>query len=346
MEMKESWVKRKMSSKISVIGSGGWGTAIAVLLKKNGHDVTLWSWCEEESRAIRENGENKEFLPGVKLPDGIIYTSDIKKAAESAELIVLASPSHAIGSTAEKLAPYINGTPIVNVAKGFEKQGLLRLSEVIKLKCNTSVAVLSGPSHAEEVGKGLPTTVVAASEDEALAKRVQDIFMSDTFRVYTSTDVVGVEIGGALKNIIALCAGVIDGLGFGDNTKAALMTRGLAEITRLGIAMGAKPLTFAGLSGIGDLIVTCTSMHSRNRRAGILIGKGVPVDEALKEVHTVVEGVYATECAYMLAQKHGVEMPITEAAYETLFNKKSAAETVKLLMQRDKRDEEEPAAIV
>lgn len=335
-----------MNNNISVIGSGGWGTAVAALLKNNGNNVILWSWKEEESIAIKENNENKEFLPGVKLPEGIEYTSDLKYAVESADLLVFASPSHAIKATAKQVKQYIKNTPIVNISKGFEKEGLKRLSEVIKEECNVPVAVLSGPSHAEEVGKGIPTTVVVASEDKELASKIQDMFMSPSFRVYTSEDVIGVEIGGALKNIIALCAGISDGMGLGDNTKAALMTRGLAEITRLGLAMGANPKTFAGLSGIGDLIVTCTSMHSRNRRAGILIGKGITVDKALEEVHTVVEGVFATECAYFLAKKFNVEMPITEAAYNVLFEGEVPSSVVSKLMQRTKKNEEEEPAII
>lgn len=328
--------------KISVIGSGGWGTAISALLCRIGHDVTLWSWKQAESDAIRLHRENREFLPGIALPDGITYTSDLAAAA-CAELLVLATPSAALPKTAESLSALLPaGIPIVNLTKGLSADTNERFSEVISRLCpENPVVVLTGPSHAEEVGRQIPTTVVAASENQAAAEMVQDVFMCPTFRVYTSRDVVGAELGGALKNVIALCAGIMDGLGFGDNTKAALMTRGLAEMTRLGVAMGADSATFAGLSGIGDLIVTCTSMHSRNRRAGILIGQGKSVQEALDEVHTVVEGVYAAESAYKLARKHNVEMPIVSAAYRVLFENASPRDEVLTLMQRDKKTEAE-----
>jgi len=327
---------------ISVIGSGGWGTAISALLCRNGHTVTLWSWKQEESDAIAKNKENKEFLPGISLPDGIRYTADLKKAA-NAELVVIATPSAALPRTVENLAQYLApAIPIVNLTKGLSAETNVRFSEVISHLCpQNPVVALTGPSHAEEVGRQIPTTVVAASENEEAAALVQDVFMHPCFRVYTTTDVVGAELGGALKNVIALCAGIMDGLGYGDNTKAALMTRGLAEMTRLGMAMGANPATFAGLSGIGDLIVTCTSMHSRNRRAGILIGQGKSVKDALDEVHMVVEGVYAAESAYKLAQKYNVEMPIISAAYRVLFENASPREEVLSLMQRDKKKEAE-----
>ncbi len=328
--------------KISVIGSGGWGTAISALLKRNGHAVTLWSWKQEESDAIAASKENKEFLPGILLPDGICYTADLAKAA-AAELVVIATPSGALPKTVENLAKFLApDIPIVNLTKGLCAETEERFSEVISRLCpQNPVVIVSGPSHAEEVGRQIPTTVVAASENEAAACLAQDAFMSPCFRVYTASDVIGVELGAALKNVIALCAGIMDGLGFGDNTKAALMTRGLAEMSRLGLAMGANPATFAGLSGIGDLIVTCTSMHSRNRRAGILIGQGKSVKEALDEVHMVVEGVYAAESAYKLAQKYNVEMPIVSAAYRVLFEDASPREEVLTLMQREKKKESE-----
>ncbi len=328
--------------RISVIGSGGWGTAIASLLTKNGKAVTLWSWKQEESDAIRENKENKEFLPGVPLPDGITYTADLEKAAD-AELIVIATPSSVLPKTVANLAPFVPaGIPIVNLTKGLSADTDKRFSEVIEELCpQNPVVVLTGPSHAEEVGKGIPTTILAASKNETAAETVQEVFMSPAFRVYTTTDVIGAELGGALKNVIALCAGVMDGLGFGDNTKAALMTRGLAEMSRLGVKMGASPETFAGLSGIGDLIVTCTSMHSRNRRAGILIGQGKSVKEALEEVHMVVEGVYAAESAYKLSRKYEVEMPIVSAAYRVLFEDASPRDEVLKLMQREKKSEKD-----
>lgn len=336
-----------MANKISVIGSGGWGTALAILLKNKGLDVTLWSWIESESEALRENGENKEFLPGIKLPGGILFTSDISAAADT-EMAVLATPSHALSKTAESLGKVIKaGIPIVNVTKGIDSGSLMRFSQVTAEKCpHNPVAVLCGPSHAEEVARGIPTAVVAASQDLKIAEAVQDTFMTPLFRVYTNTDVIGVELGAALKNVIALCAGILDGLSMGDNTKAALMTRGLSEMKRLGVKMGADPATFSGLTGVGDLIVTCTSMHSRNRRAGILIGQGKPVKEALDEVHAVVEGVYATECAYRLAKEFRVEMPITEAAYNVLFLGKSPKDEVYSLMTRGKKHETEGSGVL
>ena len=270
---------------ITVIGSGGWGTAIASLLAKNGHNVVLWSYLPEESEALSKDKENKRFLPGVTLPDNISYTASLEEAAKDAEIIVMVTPSQAIKKTAESLAPFVMpGTIIVTASKGLEQETQKRLSEVVSEAIpQAKIAVMSGPSHAEEVGRELPTTNVIASQDIMVSQYLQDIFMCDTFRVYTGQDMVGVELGGALKNVIALCAGVTDGLGLGDNAKAALMTRGMAEITRLGVAMGADPLTFLGLSGMGDLIVTCTSMHSRNRRAGILIGQGMSPDPVLPE---------------------------------------------------------------
>ena len=327
--------------KISVIGSGSWGCAIAALLAEKGFSVTLWSWQKEESDLIAASHENKTCLPGIKLPGSIEYTYDLNAAA-AAELYIFAVPSHAVYKTAEQFARAANPEiPIVNVAKGFEKNGLKRLSEAISTFCKNPVVILSGPSHAEEVARKIPTTVVAASENAKAASLVQDIFMTDYFRVYTHDDVIGVEVGGALKNVIALCAGISDGLGLGDNTKAALMTRGLAEISRLGVAMGANPHTFAGLSGVGDLIVTCTSMHSRNRRAGLLIGRGMSPGDAQEKVQMVVEGVYATEIAFALSEKYGVSMPITHAAHEILFENMPPRNAVLKLMLRDKKSEKE-----
>lgn len=327
--------------KIAVIGSGGWGTAIAILLSSRGHNVYLWSWIQEETDRLKKDRENKEFLPGVKFPAGIYCSHDIQECVDGAELIVTAAPSPATRTTAKQLAPYVkDGQKIVNISKGLEEETLLRLSQVYKEEIpQADISVMSGPSHAEEVSRGLPTTNVIASENVETAKAIQDIFMSDMFRVYTSTDVVGVELGGALKNVIALCAGISDGLGYGDNTKAALMTRGIAEIARLGKKMGADEATFMGLSGVGDLIVTCTSMHSRNRRAGILLGKGKSLDETLKEVHAVVEGVNAARAVYKMAKKYDVEMPIAEEAYNILYNGRNAREAVLLLMTREKREE-------
>ena len=327
---------------ISVIGSGSWGTAVTYLLAKNGHSVKLWSYFAEESQRLARERENKEFLPGVILPDTVLFTNDIKEALMGSELVITAVPSHAMRTTAEAMKPFIDtrAQTILNISKGLEEGTMMRLSQVIT-DCIPSarVAVMSGPSHAEEVGKLMPTTNVVSCKDIALAKRIQNIMMSPTFRVYTNTDMIGVELGGSLKNVIALCAGIVDGLGFGDNTKAALMTRGIAEISRLGTVMGANPDTFAGLSGIGDLIVTCTSMHSRNRRAGILIGQGKNLSQALEEVHMVVEGVRTAAAAHALAEKYEVEMPICREAYLVLFEGKSAREAVNDLMLRSKKHE-------
>ena len=327
--------------KISVIGSGGWGTALALLLCKNGHSVCLWSYLPEESIRLEKDRENKEFLPGVLFGKAeMIFTSDLDFAAKYGEILVSAVPSRAVSQTAERLSKNGNGKIVVNVSKGFDDKKLCRLSEIFKSEMPLSkVAVMSGPSHAEEVARGIPTTNVISCEFEDTSVMLQNIFMNESFRVYTNPDICGVELGGALKNIIALCAGITDGLGYGDNTKAALMTRGLHEIMRLGARLGAKPETFSGLSGLGDLIVTCTSMHSRNRRAGILIGQGKSLSEALEDVHMTVEGVWATKAAYALAKKYEVKMPITEAAYGVLFNGKDPRAAVSELMTRDKKSE-------
>ncbi|MBR0470000.1 MAG: NAD(P)H-dependent glycerol-3-phosphate dehydrogenase [Clostridia bacterium] len=327
--------------KIAIIGSGSWGTANAVMLAKRGFDIYLWSWIQEETDRLNRDRENKEFLPDIKFPDNITCTHDMALCTKDADLIITAAPSPATRTTAKQLSPHVaEGQKVINISKGLEEGTLLRLSEVYKEEIpQANISVMSGPSHAEEVSRGLPTTNVVASEDFETARFIQDIMMSDMFRIYTSSDVIGVELGGALKNVVALCAGTSDGLGYGDNTKAALMTRGLAEIARLGIAMGAKQETFMGLSGLGDLIVTCTSMHSRNRRAGILLGKGKSLDETLKEVHMVVEGVNTARAAYALAQKYDVEMPIVEQAYNVLFNGADARKAVLTLMTREKRNE-------
>lgn len=330
-----------ISVKISVIGSGGWGTAAALLLCRNGHSVCLWSYLDEERARLERDRENKEFLPGVPFGDAdITFTSDIDFAAQYGEVLVSVVPSKAVRATAKKLSRKGNGKTVVNLSKGFDEETGCRLSEVFEQEMpDSTIAVMSGPSHAEEVARGIPTTNVIACKSAEVAEKLQSIFMSDTFRVYTNADICGVEFGGALKNIIALCAGITDGLGYGDNTKAALMTRGLHEIARLGVKLGAHEKTFSGLSGVGDLIVTCTSMHSRNRRAGILIGKGKSLDEALKEVHMTVEGVYATRAAYALSQKYNVEMPITEAAYNVLFNGTDPRTAVNMLMTRGRKSE-------
>lgn len=324
--------------RIGVIGSGSFGTAIASLLGRKGYDVLLWSFLKSEAELIEKERENKEFLKGVKLSDTVHCTNDIEKAVTDSEILVTVVPSFATRETAKKLSPFVKkGQILVNLSKGLENDSLKRLSEVYKEEIpQAKIAVMSGPSHAEEVGVGLPTTNVVAAEDVEVAKKIQSIFMDETFRVYYSDDVIGVELGGALKNVIALCAGISDGLGYGDNTKAALMTRGMAEIKRLGVKMGAELETFSGLSGIGDLIVTCTSMHSRNRRAGILLGKGKNLDETLKEVHMVVEGVHTAEAAYQLSRKYDVNMPIISEAYNVLFNNKDVKQVVKDLMSREK----------
>lgn len=326
--------------KITVVGSGSWGTAIAVLLNDKGHDVTLWSWKKEECDRIRKDKENKEFLPGIKIDEKIKLTSDMS-CVKDKDLVVLVSPSKVIRDTAKQMSEYIsNNTPVVILSKGLEDETLKTLSQIVEEEIPSSpVAALSGPSHAEEVAKKIPTTCVVACKDLNVAEYIQEIFMCSYFRVYTNDDVLGVEIGGALKNVIALCAGITDGIGFGDNTKAALMTRGIKEISRLGVKMGAKESTFYGLTGIGDLIVTCTSMHSRNRRAGILIGEGNSVKDALEKVHMVVEGVYSAGAAYKLSKKYDVEMPIIEKAYDVIFNELSPKDAVLSLMLRDKKDE-------
>ena len=326
--------------KITVLGSGAWGTALALLLLENGHDVTLWSYTEEESKVLRETRENP-MLKGVPLPEEMHFTTDMA-CVKGCDLVVVATPSFAVRSTAAKLKELADpGTILVSVSKGIEKNTSLRLSQVIEeeVEGKCPVVVLSGPSHAEEVGRHIPTGVVAAADDLEIAQKVQDVFMNQRFRVYTSDDKVGTEICAALKNVVALCAGVCDGMGAGDNTKALLMTRGLAEMARLGVALGGRKETFTGLAGMGDLIVTCCSMHSRNRRCGILIGQGKPVDEAIKEIGAVVEGYYAAANARTLAQKAGVEMPIAQAAYEVLYENRSVHGVVDSLMQRAKRSE-------
>lgn len=329
-------------AKISVVGSGGWGTAVAVMLSKYGHDVKLWSFFKEESEELKKNRENKKFLPGIKIDEKIYLTSDINDCNDS-DIIVMASPSHAVRNTAKILSGTVkDGQIIVNIAKGIEEGTYKTMSEIIKEEIpNCKIAVMSGPSHAEEVSKGIPTNNTVASSDMEIAEYVQDIFMNPNFRVYTNSDVKGVELGGSLKNVIALCCGILDGMGFGDNTKAALMTRGLVEMKRLGESLGANPETFNGLSGIGDLIVTCTSMHSRNRKAGILIGQGKSLDEAQSEVGMVVEGVKTCRAAKELADKMNVEMPIVTEAYKILFEGENIHNAVANLMGRMKKNESE-----
>ncbi len=325
---------------VAVIGSGSWGTALAIQLHTAGNKVILWSFKEEEATAILSDRENKEFLPGIKLPEDIVVTCKDEDVSW-ADMLVFATPSKFTRSMVLRFKPLIkDGQIVVNVSKGLDEESLKCLSEVIaEIAPQAKVAVLSGPSHAEEVGRGMASALVAASKDPEVAAEVQNTFMSTMFRVYTSTDIIGVQLGGALKNLIALAAGAADGCGFGDNAKAALMTRGIAEISRLGVAMGANAKTFSGLTGIGDLIVTCTSRHSRNRRAGVLLGQGKPLDEVLSEVHMVVEGVVNAKAAYLLAQKLGVDMPITTAINDVLYNGLNVKEAVLRLMTRDRIEE-------
>ena len=329
-------------AKIVVLGSGGWGTALAVTAFRNGHEVWLWSKFPQEIEEIKKHGENKKLLPGVAIPEDICLTSDFS-CINAADLVVMAVPSFAVRQTAGLLKPFLTaGITVVNVSKGLEEGSLKRLSAVIQEELpEAKVAVLSGPSHAEEVSRGIPTTVVAAAAERPVAEYVQELFASGTFRIYTNSDIAGVELGGALKNVIALCAGVCDGLGLGDNTKAALMTRGITEIARLGEALGARAETFGGLSGIGDLIVTCTSMHSRNRRAGILIGQGKTAVQAIQEIGMTVEGYHAAKTAKELADKTGVEMPIVEQCYAVLYQDLSAKQAISNLMGRPYKHEME-----
>ena len=326
--------------KAAVVGSGAWGTALAIRLCQNGHDVTLWtfekdqiSWMEREHRNIR--------LPDVKLPAELKISADYA-CVTGCKLVVVATPSFPIRGVCRGIAPYLDEDAVmVSVTKGLEEGSQKRMSQVVEEETNRPTVVLTGPSHAEEVAVGIPTGCLAASADKELAEFVQEAFVGDSFRIYTSPDPVGAELGGALKNVIALCAGVTDGLGFGDNTKAMLMTRGLTEIARLGVALGAKKDTLAGLAGIGDLIVTCTSMHSRNRRAGILIGKGLSPEQAMKEVGAVVEGYYAAKSAWELGQKTGVDMPIVSAAYHVLYEGVPAELAVQELLKRPNKVEQE-----
>ena len=326
---------------IGIIGAGSWGTALAKLLDTNGHKVTMYSAIASEIDMLKKHHEQTEKLPGVKLPDDMEFTTDIEDAIRDKDLVVLAVPSPFTRSTARSMSGYVSdGRIIVSVAKGLEDESFDTLSEIIKEEIpQCRVVVLCGPTHAEEVGRGVPTAIVAGSKNEEDAAFIQDVFMNDVFRVYTSDDPYGMELGGALKNVIALAAGIADGLGYGDNTKAALITRGIHEIARLGVACGGKRETFEGLTGIGDLIVTCASMHSRNRRAGILIGQGKTADQAMEEVKQVVEGVYSAKAASHLAAKHKVDMPIIDQVNQILFEGKKPAEALIDLMTRDKKSE-------
>ncbi len=328
-------------AKVGIIGAGSWGTAISRLLRLNGHEVTVWSIVEEEIQMLQTQHEHLQKLPGVKLPEDICYTTDLECAVRGMDLLVLAVPSPYTRSTARKMAAFVeDGQIIVNVAKGIEESTLMILTDIIEQEIpQANAAVLSGPSHAEEVGRGIPTTVVAGAKDRQTAERIQNLFMNESFRVYTSPDMLGIELGGALKNVIALAAGAADGLGCGDNTKAALITRGIAEMSRLGVAMGGHIETFNGLTGIGDLIVTCASVHSRNRKAGFLIGQGRTMQEAMDEVQMVVEGVYSAKAAMALAKKYDIDMPIVREVNQVLFEDKPAKEALADLMLRDKKIE-------
>ena len=329
--------------KVGVIGAGSWGTALAITLSGKGHQVKIWDVNPEHLQELETNRENVRYLPDIKFNDNLQIADTIEDAITGADMILFSAPAQFFRSALDNAMPYLKPEMIlVNVAKGIEQKTLKRMSEIAAEKLpDAKYVVLSGPSHAEEVGRQMPTTVAVASKDLKLAEEVQEIFMTERFRVYTTEDVVGVELGGSLKNIIALGAGISDGMGFGDNAKAALMTRGLAETKRLGVKLGADPATFAGLTGVGDLIVTCTSMHSRNRRCGIMIGEGMDPKEATAKVGMVVEGMFTTESAYDLAVREGVDMPITTALYNVINGKISARDALELLMGREKRHEED-----
>ena len=327
-------------AKVTVLGGGTWGIALAQLLDKNGHEVTVWSAIEKEVKVLSETNTHPN-LPGVTLSDRLKYTLDDKEAVTGADLLVMAVASTFTRKTANKLSQYVSeGQKIVAVAKGIEEDTLMTQADIISDEIpQADVAVLSGPSHAEEVSKFMPTTVVVGSPNKDTAKYIQNLFMCDVFRVYTSSDVLGIELGSSLKNVIALAAGISDGLGYGDNAKAAIITRGIAEMSRLGTAMGGKAETFAGLTGIGDLIVTCDSMHSRNRKAGILIGQGKTMKEAIDEVQQVVEGIYSAKAALALAKKYNISMPIVEQVNKVLFEDKKALDAFNELMNRERKDE-------
>ncbi|WP_338470101.1 NAD(P)H-dependent glycerol-3-phosphate dehydrogenase [Niallia sp. XMNu-256] len=336
--------------KVAVLGAGSWGTALSIVLADNGHEVRLWGHKPDQIEEINQHHSNQKYLPNIELPNNIIGYSSLEEAVSGLDLIVLAVPTKAIREVLGKVRSFQKSPlTIVHVSKGIEPDTFMRISEMIQEELPKdlyeSIVVLSGPSHAEEVALRQPTTVTSSSQNITAAERVQDLFINQHFRVYTNPDIIGVEIGGALKNIIALAAGISDGLGYGDNAKAALMTRGLAEITRLGVKMGASPLTFAGLTGIGDLIVTCTSVHSRNWRAGNLLGKGKSLQEVLDNMGMVVEGVRTTKAAWQLAKKYEVNMPITDALYGVLFNNGNAKAAVDELMGRVKTHEMEDLTI-
>ncbi len=328
-------------SKVGILGAGTWGCALAILLNDNGHDITIWTKIEQEARSLEETRDNLKNLPGARLSEKIKITLDLKEICTDKDILVMAVASPYIRATAHEASRFIReGQILANVSKGLEDTTLKTLSDVLKEEIpQADIAVLSGPSHAEEVSRQIPTTIVVGATSKETARFIQDVFMNEVFRVYTSPDIIGIELGASLKNVIALAAGVIDGLGLGDNTKAALMTRGMAEISRLGVTMGGKLETFSGLSGMGDLFVTCTSRHSRNRQAGYLMGQGLTMEEAMKEVNQVVEGVNSAKAALHMAQKYDVEMPIVEQINLVLFEGKSPKEALADLYGRDKRKE-------
>jgi len=339
--LKSEGISDTKMKNIGIIGAGSWGTALAVTLSNKGHAVRIWDINEKHLKSLEEKRENIPFLPGVKFNDNIKVTFSIEETLKDADVALFSAPAQHFREAFKSALPLLkDDMVIVNVAKGIEQKTLMTMSQIAKeMAPEFRYVVLSGPSHAEEVGMALPTTVCVSSENMETAEYIQDIFMTDRFRVYTNGDVLGVELGGALKNIIALGAGISDGMGFGDNAKAAMMTRGIAEISRLGVKLGAEASTFSGLSGIGDLIVTCTSMHSRNRRCGILIGEGMKPSEATAKIGMVVEGMYTTEAAYQLARKVNIEMPITECIYAVINEEINAKDAVIALMARDKKSE-------
>ena len=330
-----------MNKRITLLGGGSWGTALSKLLSENGHNITVWLRDEAQVRELTEKRVNEKYLPKVKIPENIVFTSNINEAVKEAEILLLVTPTQMVRGVLKQIKDeYKDGKIIINASKGIERGTMKLVSGIVKEETkNSTFAVLSGPSHAEEVGLSMPTAITIACEDKDVAEELQDIFMSSYFRVYTNEDVIGAELGGALKNIIALGAGISDGIGYGDNAKAALMNRGIVEIARLGIAMGADIHTFYGLTGIGDLIVTCTSKHSRNWNAGYLIGQGLTKDEAIKKIGMVVEGIPTTYAAYELSDKLNVDMPIVDAMYDVLENNADVKETVNKLMLRDKKEE-------